>query len=42
MLVLLQDTFFKGGGIAVFALFILLVLLAGPPPSDGRCTLPWC
>ena len=28
--------------VAVAALLFLFIVVIGPPPSDGRCTLPWC
>ncbi|ABO95003.1 predicted protein [Ostreococcus lucimarinus CCE9901] len=28
--------------IAVAALLFVFIVVIGPPPSDGRCTLPWC
>lgn len=34
---------FQGAGVALAVLVLLVVLLAaGPPPTDARCTLPWC
>jgi hypothetical protein len=34
---------FQGAGVAVAVLVLLALLLAaGPPPADTRCTLPWC
>lgn len=34
---------FQGAGVAAAVLVLLVVLLgAGPPPADSRCTLPWC
>lgn len=34
---------FQGTGVAIAVLVLLTLLLAaGPPPADGRCTLPWC
>ncbi|KAF8059144.1 hypothetical protein HT031_005316 [Scenedesmus sp. PABB004] len=34
---------FQGAGAALAVLVLLGVLLAaGPPPADSRCTLPWC
>jgi hypothetical protein len=34
---------FQGLGVAVAVLVLLAILLAaGPPPADSRCTLPWC
>jgi len=36
------DTFMKAGAGVAFVMFIVFVFVIGPPPSDGRCTLPWC
>jgi hypothetical protein len=34
---------FQGLGVATAVLVLLAILLAaGPPPADSRCTLPWC
>uniref|UniRef100_A0A383WL55 Uncharacterized protein n=1 Tax=Tetradesmus obliquus TaxID=3088 RepID=A0A383WL55_TETOB len=34
---------FQGVGLAAAVLVLLAILLAaGPPPADSRCTLPWC
>jgi hypothetical protein len=34
---------FAKAGIAVSVLTLLVfVFVVGPPPSDGRCSLPWC
>ena len=30
------------GLIAVASLLFVFVFVIGPPPSDGRCSLPWC
>mmetsp|Transcript_12557 Transcript_12557/g.35284 ORF Transcript_12557/g.35284 Transcript_12557/m.35284 type:complete len:142 (-) Transcript_12557:215-640(-) len=30
-----------GAGVAVVMLFVFIFVI-GPPPSDGRCALPWC
>ena len=30
-----------GAGIA-FVMMLVFILIIGPPPSDGRCVLPWC
>jgi len=27
---------------SVVALLFFFVVVIGPPPGDGRCTLPWC
>lgn len=37
-----SEAFAKVGIVATVALFVTFLLVAGPPPSDGRCTLPWC
>lgn len=31
-------------GAVIFTLYLLYVFtdVVGPPPDDGRCTLPWC
>eukprot|EP00873_Tetraselmis_striata_P001554 jgi/Tetstr1/421818/TSEL_012719.t1 len=36
------ETFMKAGAGTAVLLFILFVFVIGPPPSDGRCLLPWC
>jgi len=34
---------FTSAGLVVVALLIFFFVgVIGPPPSDGRCTLPWC
>lgn len=38
-----SSTAFSQLGIASAAFFlVMLLVLAGGPPSDARCTLPWC
>lgn len=34
--------FTTGALIGVGVLLFVFVVVVGPPPSDGRCTLPWC
>ena len=37
-----NENFTKTGfGVIALTLFVY-VFIIGPPPSDGRCTLPWC
>jgi hypothetical protein len=37
-----SPAFAKAGiGLVLLTLFVFVVVI-GPPPSDGRCTLPWC
>mmetsp|Transcript_39683 Transcript_39683/g.55097 ORF Transcript_39683/g.55097 Transcript_39683/m.55097 type:complete len:149 (+) Transcript_39683:132-578(+) len=36
------ENFTRSGLISVAALLIFFIVVIGPPPSDGRCTLPWC
>lgn len=36
-----QNSFFLVGA-AITIFFLGLLLFAGPPPTDSRCTLPWC
>ncbi len=36
------ESFYKLGAAGTLLLFVFIVLQAGPPPSDPRCTLPWC
>ena len=37
-----NDNFFRLSAVAAVALLLSTALLVGPPPSDSRCTLPWC
>lgn len=37
-----KQWFFLLCGFAVFGFMVVMVGVVGPPPSDGRCTLPWC
>ena len=37
-----QENFFIFGGITTFVVLLCILFAAGPPPSDPRCTLPWC
>ena len=37
-----SPTFAVAGVGAAALLLFLFVVVIGPPPSDGRCTLPWC
>lgn len=37
-----SEAFTRNGLIAVVALLVFFLFVIGPPPSDGRCTLPWC
>lgn len=37
-----QENFFIVAGLTVVATLIVSTFLVGPPPSDSRCTLPWC
>ena len=32
----------KFGIASVFFLLFVFVFVIGPPPDDGRCSLPWC
>ena len=34
--------FAQAGIIVVVATLFVFVVIVGPPPSDGRCTLPFC
>lgn len=38
-----SSNMFQGAGVAVAIIVLLAVVVtAGPPPADSRCTLPWC
>ena len=37
-----SETFTKFGIASVFFLLFVFVFVIGPPPDDGRCSLPWC
>ena len=37
-----NEKFYKLGIAATVVLFVATTVLLGPPPSDSRCTLPWC
>ena len=37
-----NENFYKVGAVAALALLVATSVLVGPPPSDSRCTLPWC
>ena len=37
-----SNSFSVAGVIGVVVLLFLFVVVIGPPPSDGRCSLPWC
>jgi hypothetical protein len=37
-----SQAFQSAGTVAAIVLFVSMIVVAGPPPSDGRCTLPWC
>ena len=37
-----SPTFAKAGIVVVLLTLFVFVVVVGPPPSDGRCTLPWC
>ncbi len=37
-----SPTFAKAGVLIVLLTLFVFVVVIGPPPSDGRCTLPWC
>ena len=37
-----SSTFAKAGILVVVATLFVYVVVVGPPPSDGRCTLPFC
>lgn len=37
-----SESFYKVGAVGACAFLLLFAVLMGPPPSDGRCTLPWC
>ena len=37
-----SPTFAKAGILVVVATLFVFVVVVGPPPSDGRCTLPFC
>jgi hypothetical protein len=37
-----SPTFAKAGLLVVLATLFVFLVIVGPPPSDGRCTLPWC
>ena len=37
-----QQGFFLLGGCVALLLMLVFVVGAGGPPSDPRCTLPWC
>ena len=37
-----SEKFTKVGLLATVLLLVFFVVVIGPPPSDGRCTLPWC
>jgi hypothetical protein len=30
------------GGVLSLVVFAIVIASVGPPPSDSRCTLPWC
>lgn len=36
------ETFSQISIIGIVLLFVAVVIAAGPPPTDARCTLPWC
>ena len=37
-----NETFSQLSIAVVVLLFLATVVAAGPPPTDARCTLPWC
>lgn len=37
-----SEDFNKAGAVASVALLLAFVLIVGPPPPDGRCSLYWC
>ena len=37
-----NESFYLVGIVAVVVLFAAVLLSAGGPPADPRCTLPWC
>tara|TARA_B100000768_G_scaffold95591_1_gene89265 strand:- start:157 stop:507 length:351 start_codon:yes stop_codon:yes gene_type:complete len=37
-----SEIFTKAGIVSVLLLLFFFVFVIGPPPSDGRCSLPWC
>ena len=37
-----SEAFTIFGIAAVIVLLFLFIFVIGPPPDDGRCSLPWC
>ena len=37
-----SENFTKFGIASVCFLLFVFVFVIGPPPSEGRCSLPWC
>jgi len=37
-----SETFTKLGLLSVVTLLFVFIVVIGPPPDDGRCSLPWC